>query len=197
MSAPGDVALRLMHHRRLARMDEPNDHEDAGRPHGGPERDLAPWSRRASSSTGSSTAKASSSRGAARSPPGASMTSTRCRPSISTTLAALAPELVIFGSGSRVALSEARAAAAADRAPDRLRDDGHRGRLPHLQRAARRRSRGRRGAAFRGAPSLIRVRRQGPGEGAAAPIICGYAWTVAQPNRILHDACPQQTHTGI
>ena len=42
MTAPSRVMPRLMHHRRLARVDEPDDHEDARRPHRGPERDRPP-----------------------------------------------------------------------------------------------------------------------------------------------------------
>ena len=64
-------------------------------------------------------------------------------------IAALKPELVVFGSGARLRFPAPALLRPLIDARHRRRDHGHRGRLPHLQRPARRGSLGGRRAAFR------------------------------------------------
>ena len=66
-------------------------------------------------------------------------------------IAALAPEIVLFGSGLRLRFPAPALLRPLIDAQHRRRDDGHRRRLPHLQRPSGRRALGGRGAALRGA----------------------------------------------
>ena len=94
-------------------------------------------------------------------------------------IAALRPEVVIFGSGARLRFRLAGAAAAADGAAHRHRDHGHRRRLPHLQRAGQRTPPRAGGAGALAAASTPPDGRRGPDR-----LFEGGAWQAASPETL-------------